>query len=460
MAYLAYKLTDANYFPFDRPEGVTNWNASRFKAVAVFGLCFPNHPESKKFVKHGIEHFKRELNQGVFGSGAYIESTGYQQSVMDAEFAYLLRDHTGFDPFAHPRYRAMFRYFIDIQTPRCPVFGRRTLPAVGDVTWDPPRPFDILEHAAAGFAPDSPELATEMVWTARHGRRAGVQDIPVNGAFERVLRVRGGIAESQPALGSLSIEGFGAVLRADAHTPDETYLAFKCGASWGHYHRDENSFTLFALGQPLALDSGKSLYGTEEHKRMTSVWAHNTLCIDGRDQTGRRGRIVGFRSEPGFDYVVGDASEAASTLFRRHILFVKNSYFVLLDEIEQNQDAEFALHVLASDVVLQDRTARFRGIHGVDLDAHFVYPSGVTITTGEAPVQGYGVQKRVSAAGNGPMVTVLIPYRGASPFEVEWRESDGCLRIAGGGVEDEVHIDSGRLRFSRPAEGIDVGLSS
>lgn len=460
MAYVAYKLADANYFPFDRPEGVTNWNASRFKAVAVFGLCFPNHPESKEFVKHGIDHFLRELDEGVFDSGAYIESTGYQQSVMDPEFAYLLRDHTDFDPFVHPRYKAMFRHFIDVQTPRCPVFGRRTHPAIGDVTWDPPRPFDILEHAAAGFAPYSPRLAAEMVWTARNGRRPGVQDIPVNGAFERVLRLRGGIAESQPVLSSRDIEGFGAVLRADAHTPDETYLAFKCGAGWGHYHMDENSFTLFALGQPLALDSGKSLYGTDEHKRMVSVWAHNTLCIGGRNQTGRRGRVTAFRSEPGFDYVVGDASEAAAALFRRHILFVKNSYIVLFDEIEQNQDAEFLLHVLASDVVLRSGTACFKGAHGVDLDAHFLHPAEVTLTTGEAPVQGYGVQKRVSAAGRGPMVTVLIPYRGESPLDVEWRESESCLRVCGDGLEDAFDVGSGTLRFRRPAEGIDVSLSS
>ncbi len=459
MAYLAYKLTDANYFPFDRPEGVTNWNASRFKAVAVFGLCFPGHPESRSFVKHGIDHFLRELDECVFDSGAYIESTGYQQSMMDPEFAYLLRDHTDFDPFAHPRYKAMFRYFINMQTPKCPVYGRRTLPATGDVTWDPARPFDVLEHAAAGFAPDSPQLATQMVWTARSGRRPGAEEIPINGAFERFLRPRVSIAESRPALASCEIDGFGAVLRADAHTPDETYFALKCGAGWGHYHRDENSFTLFALGQPLALDSGKSLYGTEEHRRMTSVWAHNTLCIGGRDQTGRRGRVIGFRSEPAFDYVVGDASEAAAAAFRRHVLFVRNSYFVLLDETEQGQEAEFLLHVLASEVSLHGGTARFTGAHGVNLDAHFVHPRGLVLATGEAPVQGYGVQKRVSAAGRGPMVTVLVPYRGSSPIAVHWMETEGRLRISGEAVDDTVDIGPGRMRLVRPAEGVDVTLS-
>lgn len=459
MAYVAYKLADPNYFPFDRPEGITNWNASRFKAVGVFGMCFPSHPESAGFVQHSVEHFERELEEGVFDSGAYIESTGYQHSVIDPEFAYLLRDHTGFDPFRHRLYRAMFRFFVDMQTPRCPVFGRRTLPAVGDVTWDPPRAFDVLEQAAGGFAEADPDLAGQMVWTAKRGRREDAEQAPVNGFVERLLRQEIGIPEMEPVLESREVEGFGAVLRADVGTPDETYLALKCGASWGHYHMDENSFTLFALGQPLALDSGKLLYGTPEHNRMVSVWAHNTLCVGGRDQTGRRGRIRRFISRPEFDWVMGDAPEAADvSLFRRHILFVKNSYLVIVDDIEPDQDAEFLLHVLASDVAVEPRAAHFTGQHGVDLHALFLRPGAVGLRVEDSPVHGYGTQKRVAAAGRGPMLTVLAPCRCGESLSVRWDENSGRVHVAGGAADDVITLESGALRFQRPARSIDVKL--
>lgn len=440
LAYLAYKLSDTDYFPYDRPEGTTNWNASRCKALAVFGLAFPQHPRSEFFVSHGIEGFQEELQRGVFESGAYIESTGYQQAMMDIPFAYLIRDKAGFDPFRNERFRAMFRYFIDLQTPRCPHFGRRTLPAIGDVTWDQQRPFSVLQAAAPGFAGIDDILAGEMMWTARNGVSEGELGTCSGSVLESLTIPNTHIGESAPCLESKDIPGFGAVLRADVGSADETYLVLKCGEGWGHYHSDENAFTLFALGVPLALDAGKSLYGTAQHREMTSVRAHNTACINCMEQTGLRGRVVHFSSTPPADYVVGDAGVAAGArLYRRHMLFVKNLYIVILDEVSDEDVCEFLLHVLAEDVLTEDSHTHFCGRYGVDLDVYFQASSTLAVHTGESPVHGYGKQKSVSVQGRGSLLTVLIPSK-APHSEADVRLSHGEAHVRFGCREDVVTL--------------------
>ncbi len=85
-----------------------------------------------------------------------------------------------------------------------------------------------------------------------------------------------------------------------------TSLVFDCnnigpGFQPGHTHCDMLSFVLWRDGRPLLIDAGVSSYVNDENRRYArSTAAHNTLTIDGRDQSelwsafrvGRRARIV------------------------------------------------------------------------------------------------------------------------------------------------------------------------
>ena len=79
---------------------------------------------------------------------------------------------------------------------------------------------------------------------------------------------------------------------------DERYLMFDCGplGAGNHGHFDLLSFEAYAYGQPLIVDPGRYTYSeageTNWRARFRGTGSHNTVLVDGRDQTrytpGRR----------------------------------------------------------------------------------------------------------------------------------------------------------------------------
>lgn len=68
-----------------------------------------------------------------------------------------------------------------------------------------------------------------------------------------------------------------------------------------HGHPDKLGIVLYGLGRELMLDPGRISYSVPEYQTWcrTTV-AHNTLVVDGRDQTADCGRLVFFRETPRF----------------------------------------------------------------------------------------------------------------------------------------------------------------
>ncbi|MEW6357264.1 MAG: DUF4962 domain-containing protein [Planctomycetota bacterium] len=141
--------------------------------------------------------------------------------------------------------------------------------------------------------------------------------------------------------------------------PDDIMLMFK--SSWfgssSHSHADQNHFVIYAFGEPLVIDAGYyDWYGSPHHYGYTvASQAHNTLLIDGRGQVEReitaKGKVTDFFTGPGFDYGVGDATEAYKPpmqKFLRHVLFVGRRYFIVWDDVEMQKPckAQWLLHSL------------------------------------------------------------------------------------------------------------------
>ena len=130
---------------------------------------------------------------------------------------------------------------------------------------------------------------------------------------------------------------------------DERYLIFDCGplGDGGHGHYDLLSFECSAWGQPLIVDPGRYTYS--EHAPNWRRWfkgtaAHNTVCVDGLDQTpyhrGKpkaavaQGRLLARRSAPGFDVLCGEASSPSyDAVHTRWILFVAGEYWIVVDRL-------------------------------------------------------------------------------------------------------------------------------
>ncbi|OGV72112.1 MAG: hypothetical protein A3K19_21160 [Lentisphaerae bacterium RIFOXYB12_FULL_65_16] len=110
----------------------------------------------------------------------------------------------------------------------------------------------------------------------------------------------------------------------------------------GHQHPDQNSFTINAYGEKLAIDGGYyDWYGSRHFNEYSfTTLAHNTLLVNGKGQAVRKdgadGLITAYHDAPGYAYTVGDASDPeiyASALkrFDRRLLFIKPGFVMVHD---------------------------------------------------------------------------------------------------------------------------------
>lgn len=135
---------------------------------------------------------------------------------------------------------------------------------------------------------------------------------------------------------------------------DERYLVFDCGplGEGNHGHLDLLSFELYGYGRPLIVDPGRFTYDESGdvnwrvHFRSTA--AHNTVCVDGRNQTRYefhkrkfkvRGpqpayALLGFGSRDGYDFVRGRIeSQEYDVVHEREIRMAGGTRFVIIDEL-------------------------------------------------------------------------------------------------------------------------------
>lgn len=165
---------------------------------------------------------------------------------------------------------------------------------------------------------------------------------------------------------------------------DEHFLVFDCGpiGAGNHGHFDALSFELAAHGGPLVVDPGRYTYDesgeTNWRARFRRSHAHNTLIVDGRNQTRyefhrdklhRRGpapltELLDFATTRNFDYVRGTAhSHEYPVEHERRILFVRGdgdsggfpSYWVVSDFMRADEEHTYDLYLHFSDAA-QGRT--------------------------------------------------------------------------------------------------------
>jgi hypothetical protein len=137
------------------------------------------------------------------------------------------------------------------------------------------------------------------------------------------------------------------------------YLIFDAGAlgDGGHGHYDLLSVEIAAHGRPLVIDPGRYTYA--EHGANWRRWfkgtaAHNTVCVDGLDQTPYRrgkpkgataqGRLLERTSAPGLDVLYGEAtSPAYEVRHTRRIFFIAGEYWLIVDQLRGARPHRFDL---------------------------------------------------------------------------------------------------------------------
>jgi len=132
------------------------------------------------------------------------------------------------------------------------------------------------------------------------------------------------------------------VLRTGFESVEDIHFALECGPrKQGHSHADVGNFILNAYGERFVEDPGT--WGS--YAWGTAAAAHNLVLID---DTGPaihgHGAIASFLHTNAADYLLADqkpAYDAQSPVERaqRHVLFVRPSYFVVVDDVKKDDHA-------------------------------------------------------------------------------------------------------------------------
>ncbi len=125
----------------------------------------------------------------------------------------------------------------------------------------------------------------------------------------------------------------------------ERYLIFDCGplGDGGHGHYDLLSVEAWAGARPLVMDPGRLTYAEPLRRWFRGTAAHNTVCVDGFDQTpyarGRSGRapalgrFLGRRRVGQLDVLAGEArSPVYDAVHRRRVVFT-GAYWLVEDRL-------------------------------------------------------------------------------------------------------------------------------
>ncbi len=155
-----------------------------------------------------------------------------------------------------------------------------------------------------------------------------------------------------------------------------------------HGYEANNSFLLWAYGERLLIRSGyRDSYGSDHHKNwMWTTRSVNNITVGGHGQGKRtakaRGEIVGFKTTPSVDIVVGEASSAYEPpleRFTRAIIFVKPELVVVYDRLEAKEAStyEYWLHAINKIEVDGQHSIRVKN-DDVVCDIDFLTPQALS----------------------------------------------------------------------------------
>lgn len=151
-----------------------------------------------------------------------------------------------------------------------------------------------------------------------------------------------------------------AVSRTGFESVEDIHFALECGPpKQGHSQADVGNFILNAYGERFIEDPGT----TGSYAWGMTAGAHNLVLIDGVGPAVRgEGSIEAFLHTDSVDYLLANQKAAYDAQARvqraqRHVLFVRPSYFVVVDDVKKDDKPrryELLLHTT------RERRARFR----------------------------------------------------------------------------------------------------
>jgi len=233
----------------------------------------------------------------------------------------------------------------------------------------------------------------------------------------------------------------------------------------GHGHYDALSLEAWA-GRPLVVDPGRFTYaeGTPNWRRwFKGSAAHNTVVIDGRDQTAyfsgkpkrpqASARLVTELSVAGVDVLGAEVRSAEyDAVHVRHVFFVDGDYWIVLDELtaQERHDYDLRFH-FAPDAWCRTTVAQ-RSVHAPGVVLLMAGSGELTLETGWVS-PAYGVKHpapvvslRTPGATRARFVTAIVPTSAHTAFgrarlAVRDAGTDGTEILVQGLGPDEANVD-------------------
>ena len=410
------------------------------EALGLFylGTVLPEFKESSRWQNKGLQILLNQLPRHVQEDGVYFEQSSYYHRYTTDFYLHLrlllsLNGHP-IPPELDRKLTLLLDHLMCITRPdgTTPLFGDDDGGRLMTLSYPAPNDFrPTLSTGAAIFERSdykfvSGGVAEDTLWLLGP---AGVDRLERLPAFE-------------PETQSVAFHKGGYYVMRDGWGANANYLLFDCGPhgtmNCGHAHADALSFELAVNGSTVLVDPGTYTYTGSQKMRdwFRSSNAHNTVTINDLSSsvpggpfswlTTARSECSWWITHERFDYVVG-AHDGYNWLSEppthtRSILFLKNNYWVLRDELEclgfQRMKATFHLNSRVTPLHSKDNAVRIISENGHSAALQMAAFSGNGVWTTE---QGwvsecYGEKKEapvfaftVLANGSEELVTFLLP---------------------------------------------------
>ncbi len=326
------------------PNSWPNGYAIVYTAMGVGGLAVLGEVEgAERYIEESVRAMFVYFDEQGGLDGGLVEGFGYGSFAVD-NFMYLIETTakvTGESLFDHP-YLTQAIYF--------PAYfvlpGGGSVPAFGDNGDELGCSPTLIDTAHAMVNVEKSSVAAwylEKAGKATAEEKALAKD-PVQLPLARKFR---------------SIRW--AALRSD-WSSDASLLAFKCGFTAHHNHRDQNHFVLGYGRHWVINDPGYQIYNIDyppernmsrelilnQNLYTESTYGHNSILVDGQPQDTSAGELGELYATPALCYTVGDATECYDTLvskYLRHVISIPGEYYAVLDEVEA-KDADRSVEIL------------------------------------------------------------------------------------------------------------------
>lgn len=426
-AALGYITTDLDSWPGwlqGWTPGNPNFHTDKYMGAIYIASAMRDHPHSNEWLAYGWDNFNQDLEKVLAApDGTGYECPGYSGYSLRHQLGLaLIFVNAGFgNPVAeNPMFKGTGRWHRKLITPYDFRIERRHAAPIGDThRWD-----SGLGHGFGSLAKfykeADPDFASEMQGTWKLLTDNGLK-------IKTPLKTR--LLESDPTIAPMdpkemdwsgeTFHGFGALMRNNFGTDQESFLSVKAGPLRGHYHNDELSYHFYANGSPISLDYNCSYTPRGDHaalhnsmtfgregslthnKRQESISAMEQIFATAWPgafaATAEADVFVAERTQSGLgmtplypdDHEFGRAypnRETDTIIHRRFISMIKHpeksdfqDYLVVRDETQSKEAQALNIHLLAREAKQEGNLILANGQYDMDMAVYVAQATDLTV---------------------------------------------------------------------------------